>query len=303
MLSVCIPVYNYDVRPLVKAIADEAASLPTVEVEIVCIDDHSDAEYIAVNQSIAEYATLIRLDANIGRARIRNLFLEHARGKYLLFLDNDMVVSDGFLQRYLDTMLTNPAVVVGGIAYDKRYNDDEHRLRYLYAQQAECRPLAERQADPYRSFMTGNFMIRRDILEHTQFDERITGYGHEDTLFGYRLRQQAIPITHIDNPAINGQIEINVDFLNKTVEAVRNMAVIYSFMQSDRVFCRSVRLIHAYRRLQHWHLTGIAYGLFRLLKRPLESHFISGTNISVSQLNFYKLGIFINSLEHNNKQE
>jgi len=298
MISVCIPVYNYDACPLVQNLAAQAAALDA-EVELVCIDDGSSAEWRQRNQPLQSMSHYVQLEENIGRARIRNLFLEHTTGEWLVFLDNDMVISDGFLQRYVDTLKDKPAVVVGGVAYDHRYDDAEHRLRMLYGHGVESRTAAERSSNPYRSFMTGNFMIHRDVLEQLRFDERLHGYGHEDTLFGYHLEQHGVEVRHIDNPAVNGNVETNVQFLRKTEEGVENLATIFRFMSGEPGFTATVKLLRTYECLRKWHLTGAVGTISRWLRRPLARHLAGGRCISVRQLNFYKLGLFIEII--NNK--
>ena len=292
MISVCIPVYNYDAGPLARSLASQAAALEA-EVELVFIDDHSDADWRERNKELAGLGTYIELEENVGRARIRNMFLQHTRGDYLLFLDVDSEVKEGFLARYAEVLDGRPAVVVGGRVYDRRGDDKEHRLRYLYGTQVESKTLEWRRSHPYQSFMSNNFMVRRDVLEQHPFDERISRYGHEDTLFGHRLEQNGIAVLHIDNPVVNGEVERNAEFLQKTVEAVQNLASIDDMMEDDALFAQRVRLVDTYRRLRQWHLTAPVEWLHSLLRRPLESHFVSGNAVSVAQLNFYKLGLFI----------
>ena len=285
---------------MVRRLARQIASADADSYEIVCIDDHSSGYYISQNKGIAELATYVGLETNVGRAKIRNLFLQHANGEYLLFLDCDSLVPENFVQEYAKTLARKPAVVVGGRVYDDTFNDREHRLRYLYGTKIESRPLAERIRNPYRSFMTNNFMVRREVLDKIRFDENLTKYGHEDTLFGYRLEQNKIPILHIDNPVINGDVEENAEFLHKSVEAVENLAKLYDDMWEDQRFCHSVRLLNTYNRVRRMNLQGVVYWFFKVLKTPMESHFVSGTGVSLNQFNFYKLGTLIKLLHYNN---
>lgn len=285
---------------MVRRLARQIASADADSYEIVCIDDHSSGYYISQNKGIAKLATYVLLETNVGRARIRNLFLQYAKGEYLLFLDCDSLVPENFVQEYAKTLARKPAVVVGGRVYDDTFNDREHRLRYLYGTKIESRPLLERLKNPYRSFMTNNFMVRRDVLDKIRFDESLTKYGHEDTLFGYRLEQNHIPILHIDNPVINGQVEENAEFLHKSVEAVENLVKLYDDMWEDQRFCHSVRLLNTYNRVRRMNLQGVVYWLYKVFKTPLESHFVSGNSISLKQFNFYKLGMFIKLLHYNN---
>lgn len=296
MISICIPIHNFYAYPLARRLSNQAKT-SKVDVEIICIDDHSSGYYLNQNTGLTEISTYVKLAENIGRARIRNLFLKYATGDYLLFLDDDSIVgNDNFLRRYAKAIEANPQVVVGGRIYDERGNDQEHRLRYLYGTQIESRPVEERRKHPYLSFMTNNFLIHRDVLERIKFDKRIVKYGHEDTLFGYRLEQAGIPITHIDNPVINGQVETNAEFLHKTVTAVENLVNIYNYMWEDQRFCQTVNLLRAYGRVRRLGLHKVVYHMWRILKNPMESHFVSGTGISLKQFSFYKLGIFIKKI-------
>lgn len=293
MISVCIPIHNYDVLPLAKSIVAQDA-----EVELVCIDDGSTPEFIERNRPIEKMGKYIVLGENVGRARVRNLFLEHTQGDWLLFLDNDSEVPENFLETYHSTLDTQPSfdVIVGGRIYDERGNNREHGLRYLYGTRVESQTAAVRSQHPYKSFMTNNFVVRRSVLEQIGFDSRLCQYGHEDTLFGYRLEQQRVPILHIDNAVVNGYVETNEEFLQKTVEGVGSLVQIYSFMRDDADFCRSVRLLKAYEKVKKWHLQGLVLHIFRTIQKKLEKNFLSGNGLSLNKFNFYKLGTFIKKL-------
>ena len=267
MISICIPVYNYPVKSLIGSLHQQMKSMGG-DVELVCIDDHSDESHRQQNAEMLSLADKwVYLDENVGRARIRNMFLKYTRGEWLLFLDNDMSINDGFLQHYADTLPCNPEVVVGGIDYDsQKENDHGYSLRLRYGKKVESRPARIRNRHPYRSFMTGNFMIRRDVLETIGFDDRITGYGHEDTLFGYRLQRHGTKVLHIDNAAVNG----NVD----------------------------VRLLQTYHLLQKTGLTGLVEALYLRRKPALKHQLTEGSDVSVRKFNFYKLGLFIELINH-----
>ena len=149
--------------------------------------------------------------------------------------------------------------------------------------------------------MTNNFIIRRDVFEKVHFDESISKYGHEDTLFGYSLEQHKINIMHIDNAVVNGMVEDNVEFLHKTVEAVENLTEIYDRMWEDQRFCQSVNLLRAYGRVRRMGLVKLYNTVFKMFKNPMESHFASGNAITMRQFAFYKLGVFIQKVHFSNE--
>ena len=292
LLSVCVPVYNHDVLPLVRRLSSQASELGG-EAEVVCIDDGSEASFRQHNRAAAELARWVELPHNVGRARVRNLFLQHTEGSYLIFVDNDLQVPPDFLQAYAQLAASDdaPAVVVGGHRYDRRCNNPQHRLRYLYGTQVECRSLSERRREPYRSFMSGNFMVRRDVLQKHPFEESIRRYGYEDVLFGYRLQQHGIEVLHVDNAVVNSDVETNEEFLCKTQEAIGTLAELYLQQPEDEGFCQSVRLLSTYKKIKNRGLIGVVHSVFRMLRTPLESHFIAGNTINMSEFSFYKLGL------------
>lgn len=299
MISICIPIYNRDMRDTVAALAAQMRTA-AVPCELVCIDDHSEAAIAETNKVVEAVGHYIVLPENVGRARIRNLFRQNARYEYLLFLDCDSVIPEGFLQRYADFLgrETRHMVVCGGREYAAESDDREHHLRYVYGVKCESRNAHQRRKHPYRSFMTNNFIVHRDVLKAIPFDERISLYGHEDTLFGYRLMQQHIPITHVDNPVVNGDVESNDLFLAKTEEGVQSLAEIYRWMGQERGFADQVALLRCYRLLHRFKVDGFIYALYRLVRPWLKEGFVSGKRVNMKLFAFYKLGLLTENLRN-----
>lgn len=297
MISICIPVFNRDMRATAQRLWHEMESL-NVSSELICIDDHSEERFATTNREIERWGQYIVLEENIGRARIRNLFLKYAKYDYLLFLDCDSIVEEGLLARYADAIQHEPikGVFCGGRVYDSRSDDREHHLRYIYGVKRESHNATERSRHPYRSFMTNNFIVHREVLEAIPFDERISRYGHEDTLFGYRLQQRGTPIRHLDNPVVNGDVESNEEFMEKTTEGVKNLAEIYRWMEGERAFVEQVSLLRFYERIRHARLNGIVLGLFKVMRPVVEKRLLSGRGENMPLFAFYKLGVLLECL-------
>lgn len=304
MISVCIPIHNYYTYPLVRRLVTQRENLSNPEeVEIVCIDVNSSGYYLSQNNGICDLAKYLSLKNDIGRAAIRNLFLKYTHGDWLLYLDADSLVPEHFLKKYLQQVNGKYDVVVGGRTYDQRGDDDEHRLRYLYGTLHECLPLKQRNANPYRSFLACNFMIRRSVMQNILFDTRIVTYGNEGLLFAYKLEERRIPILHIDNTVINGYVETNVEYLHKAVEEVEGLVQIYDFMWEDQRFCHTVPLLNDYAKLRRMGLKGLAYRQFCIFRSLMESHFVSGKGISMKRFHHYKLGIFLDRMRSGKKEK
>jgi len=245
MLSICIPIYNFYVDKLVNELQSQALLL-NIDFEIILIDDFSDTQFKNQNKHLAELTRVkyFELPENIGRSKIRNLFLKHAKFNYLLFLDCDAHIdSKSYLKKYIDSIKPETNVLCGGLSYNLKKPEKKYGLRWKYGLKKEVISLKYRLENPYKSFNTIHFLIKRDILQTIPFDERISGYGHEDTFFGYQLKMYNIPITHIENPLINDSLESNEEFILKTEQAIQNLIQIKNILSHNPDFEKDITLL------------------------------------------------------------
>lgn len=296
MLAVCVPIYNFDVRSLVKALENQLDSLK-LPVVLILIDDASDQSFKLLNEEVVKKHTYIENTKNLGRSKIRNLFVTQTNQEYLLFLDCDAkIIADDFLKKYLAALKEKPSVVCGGRIYPE-YPGRNQKLSWKYGVKRESKPVNERSRHPNDSFMTNNFVIKRTLLAQHPFEEKITSYGHEDTLLGIQLKKAGIGIQHIDNPILNGDIETNVVFLEKTAQAVKNLVKIVSFSEDKEELYASITLLKTYKKTHyfHWVLRPFLYLMFPLIKTILKNGY---ANLFVFDL--FKLSCLFKFIKKNN---
>lgn len=262
MLSILIPVYNFDVHPLVQHLQQQALNL-AASVEIICLDDASEPAFQEKNASLANLEGVIYhvLPQNVGRAAIRNLLAEQAQYPYLLFMDSDSMPPDtAFIQRYL-TALQPDRLLYGGRSYQATAPKEVATyFHWYYGSQREVRAVQVRQAAPYQAFMTNNFVIPKAIFEAIKFNETLKQYGHEDTLFGYELRRRNIPIEHLDNPLLHIGLESFEHFLNKSKQAIENLY----YLQQQYDLAPEIRLLRFFKQTNRWKLHSLLYWGYQL---------------------------------------
>ena len=249
MLSILIPTYNYDCTQLVRDLHGQAELLG-VDYEIIVMDDASPQPACKLrNRVINElpHCRYVELESNLGRARIRNRLADEARFDWLLFMDSDAeVVSNSFVADYLKH--TDADVVCGGLCHADTLPSPEVSLRYAYEKRADKKRTARFRAQhPYGQFITFCFMVHASIFRSIRFDESITEYGHEDTLFGVELERRKANILHIDNPMRQGGIETNEEFVEKTRAALRNLALMEGNLQNHSSLLRLYGVLHRVR--------------------------------------------------------
>ncbi len=247
MLSVCIPVYNSDVTDLVNSLLHQINSMD-YQVEICLIDDASPQMKCDISNFKHPFVNTYKNSKNVGRAKIRNQFKELAQYAHLLFLDGDSrIIRNDFLKRYCEIISTSKIqVLCGASVYQFHKPPRTHYLRWKYSTHRESKSLEERQRQPNLGFKTNNFIIHSEIFDQVNFNEVLSGYGHEDSLFGYDLIEAKIKIEHIDNPVLNDQLDDNITFLKKTQEGVANLIQVLQIVQYDSQFLKTSNLARTF---------------------------------------------------------
>ncbi|NVO32146.1 glycosyltransferase family 2 protein [Hymenobacter lapidiphilus] len=285
-LSVLIPVFNNDVRPLVRALLAQAADWHG-PVEIRCLDDGSQEPFRVLNRELAGLPGVVytELERNVGRAAIRNQLAATARYAWLLLLDNDSrLPDDQFLARYRAGRYLAP-VLAGGTVYETSPPaDDALHLRWLYGCRREARPAAVRQRAPHGQLTLNNLLIQAGVFRELGLDESLTRYGHEDTKFGWLLRRSGIVVQHLDNPVLHDGLEAASVFLQKSHDAVRNLVQLYR----TEGLGADTRLLGAALRLQRWGLSEAVRTTFSLRQTQVQRNLLSARP-SLRQLDALKL--------------
>lgn len=287
MLSILIPVYNFDVCVLVNKLHQQAI-LTTTPFEIIVMEDASAPEFVAINTVLKTLSNVqyIVLEKNMGRSKIRNHLANLAQYDYLLFMDCDsMPIDDYYIQNYIDKL--NPKqLLYGGRCYQSTAPKEQQLyFHWWYGKNREESTAQKRQEHPHHSFMTNNFLIPKAIFQAIKFDESITQYGHEDTLFGIELQKQRTPILHINNPLEHIGLEKNMIFIGKSQQAIQNLCTLYKngYLKDE------VKLLRFFVKTTPIHF--IIRFVF-VLTRPLIEHQLASKQPSLLLFDFYKLGYF-----------
>ena len=106
-VSIILPVYN-NLKLTIECLLSIAEHTdPSVSYEVIVADDASSDATAAVMGTVANLR-LARNPENLGFLRNCNRALDLARGRYLLFLNNDAQVTQGWLKVLLDTFAQYP---------------------------------------------------------------------------------------------------------------------------------------------------------------------------------------------------
>jgi len=294
MISILIPVYNFDIAVLVHSLREAIVDIPEYK-EILIGDDGSTNEYVSrYGLLLNGNVRLISAGKNIGRSAIRNRLAEEASGDHILFIDADAMIP-GTAHKYLRNWLSsiNDAdVICGGILYpDFPPADPDKILRWKYGKKMEQRKASDRNRHPHARFSGFNFLVERDVFMKIRFNEELKQYGHEDTLLGYQLLKAGINILHIDNPLIHDGVETNSDYIAKTKQGIENLSILCDKVTDKKAFASSVRLVRTYDKLSWLGISPFFAGFYIRYRERMEIR-LDSSNPSLLLFRLFKMSLF-----------
>lgn len=287
-LSILIPVFNNDVTKLVHDLHQQSLLLDCPS-EIILADDCSKPEFVEVNRKLDSLDGVVyeQMPQNVGRAILRNRLAQMSHYDYLVFMDCDVEMVDGdYLNRYLSSASSD--VVFGGYIYKAEQKQRNCMLRWTYDTKLRTLTAEQRRKNPYSSFSTVNFFIRRDLMLNYPFNEKLSTYGHEDSMLRCELEQKGIAITHIDNPVYHMHLDDNESFIEKTHKGVENMLVIKE-MPECQPLTSHLNLLIYYAKLKRLHMV-LPFKCLFLLTKNLQLLNLKSAHPNLTLYQLYKLG-------------
>jgi GT2 family glycosyltransferase len=224
LVSICIPVKDFDVNPLANALLDEIRTF-ALPAEVLILEDGSSEAFCRRNVNLAQEPeiTICTFSENRGRSAARNRLAIEAKGKYLLFLDADSLpLNKVFIKKYLAHAKSN-TILCGGRHYSPLYMTKDSVLHWKFGTQRE---LFSALGKENTNFYSNNFFIEKSAFEQILFNDKIVLYGHEDTLFGYTAKSKGFTIELIENAIVHTSLESNEVFLAKTEESILSLVEI-----------------------------------------------------------------------------
>lgn len=210
-VSIVIPVFNK--LELTKVCIDSIHEVGSeASFEIIVVDNGSSdgsPEWLAAQQQQGRLKLVINPD-NLGFSRGCNVGAEAATGRYLLFLNNDMKVLDGWLDPLVSTLERDPEVGVVGAKLLYPDNTIQHAGVALveFSQQGDIlggihlshrKPVnfAGTTQPMYNQIVTGAcLLIRQQLFQDVNgFDERYWN-GNEDVDLCLKVGQRGFKVVY-----------------------------------------------------------------------------------------------------------
>lgn len=188
IFTVAIPTYNrYELLKINLEILIKQIISINQQGELLVIDDGSTDQTIELLEDYKnKYPDNFRFiinPSNLGITKTRNLLVNNAQGKYIIFIDSDVFSPDNLILEHLNALMNNPDIICQGnliLTYD--FNNLTKKFNPF--------------TDYSRAFFdTANVSVEKaKIVEAGGFDENFLGYGWEDLELGIRLKKMGLKV-------------------------------------------------------------------------------------------------------------
>ena len=102
--KVSIIIINYNGKNLLETCLESLFKIDYTNFEVILVDNNSTDNSIEFITKNYPSIIIIKLDSNQGFAEPNNIASKIAKGKYLLFLNNDTIVTPKFISKMVEAM-------------------------------------------------------------------------------------------------------------------------------------------------------------------------------------------------------
>ena len=236
-ISVIVPVYNTS-----KYIADCISSISNQDfknIEIICVNDASTDESLQIineMKCIDRRINIITNSENRGLAYTRNVGINAASGKYVLFIDSDDWYKQGTLNEVYEIAERNNTDIVyfdANCVFEEGVEYNEEKVNYYthskaYGKKSGRKILNEMTADNKFTDSACLMLINRQWLSQEKL-KFYDGIIYEDCLFTVQCMMKAQTVVHVNEKYYQYRVRGN-SILTSNQDRAINMysrAIIY----------------------------------------------------------------------------
>ncbi len=177
------------------------SDFPRDEFEVIVVDDGSpEPVCLSLDQVPTGFNFVVLRQENAGAGAARNRGVQRARGRFLVFTDDDCLPQPGWLRTIAVRLESAPASVVGGLTINQVSDNVYARVSHLLAHKV----YANYEVEPSTIYFFGsaNFALARETFDQAGgFDKRLRP-AYEDREFCDRLVEKGVPFVYASEAVV-----------------------------------------------------------------------------------------------------
>lgn len=213
-ISIIIPTYNRGVilNECLRALLKQDF---WKEYEIIVVDDGSVSNYNLPDDIGQDKKIVYVKKDHAGPAAARNYGVKIAKGKYIVFIGDDIICSSKFVNAHYDFLLSNRNCASAGATV--WHSDTPNTDLFSLLQYIGLGNFSTDNKDDcgFYSFTTSNIAIPRFYLEMEKFDEKFPYPALEDNELGLRLYRRGLKIKYNDKAIAYHKHTYTIDVLSQ----------------------------------------------------------------------------------------
>lgn len=196
-LSIICPIYNYEnvIQDCIESMINQKTKY---NYEIILVDDGSNK---STKKILKQYENktnsniIIIYQKNGGISSARNTGINNAKGKYLMFVDCDDIISDNCVEVLVnEAYKTNSDIVIGAhILVKEKEGKVISEKRYIYSQY-NINNYEKNEIIMNYSGLPWGKVYKRELFNDIRFPEE---YWYEDTIIQFLVYRKAKSFTYI----------------------------------------------------------------------------------------------------------
>ena len=138
-------------------------------------------------------------------AAARNFAAKQAANPWMVFLDVDCIPAPDLVEKYLNACQKSDDLWIGPVRYLRQgATSQPDFLSEMWELSSPDPVRADLREVTYALFWSLNFACSKQTYDRIGgFDTRFTGYGAEDTDFGFNARERSVPLSVVDAVAFH----------------------------------------------------------------------------------------------------
>lgn len=176
----------------------------------------------------------------------RNLGIKKSTGDVLIFIGDDTIPQENWLQKIVDfhQKFTDKKLgLLGKVSWTEDLKKDKFHQFLEKGPQFNFLQIEKNGAN-WKHFYTSNVSVKRKLIGNKKFSNQFSGWGFEDIEFGYQLEKEGMNLIFNKNcEVLHDDLQTFSTFIKKTKQARKNALIFEKIHPETKILPHGKKLL------------------------------------------------------------